>query len=887
MDISSDDPLQTFKSLGSDGDDNPLYPYGPLEAIEALDDWSASSSGDEGSRTPDDVAGDPWSAKHILEPIIQQIQVESWGRFHNKSCKESCNSYKCESGPRVFDAGLIYGQTDGFSEIPDNQPAPALQPDAVLSCLTQLLLGRESRLFQYDEEEKIFKSATKTARVPGYTLEDFRSLTCAFISYGSRVRQAKEFATSLNGLRKATSSFVALASGIGTILSALEAHLSMPSASAQTISRLQALQEPSAILLDLVAEIVEKVEKPKNDEELLSLLFKFIQDVEHSAPQLLPIMNQLLAQASRPWLESLESSLGLRVGDAMNTTILMCNEEGSRKRYLEPAAHAGGTDEPIRNMPTFIDSEFAKALDETEQSLELLRIYESGHPLVRLQSSFQPPPLQWQFSWQDVEKIQAKAQEYEANLLTVLEQYNTSGISKLQTRNNPERVLVPLDKVIDIEPFSTESIYQIDLPLPSPLRPPASSLSTISIQALNSTAPTSQIPNSPATSLLTTLCFQPILAAQSRLLSHSILRLFFHAHHLRTHLRLLYSYPLFANGSFLVHLSHALFEPFFSSAAYQKGHSSLGTTGIQFGARETAWPPASSELRIALMSILTESHSSDKGFRKKDDANDGLPGDLSFTIRSDMSDVELEKCMNKDGLEALDFLKIHYKPPKPLDVVITEAVLEKYSRVSKLLLRGARVCFIVKEMMRHERESRMKRRRRGLMERFKVEVNHFVGTVFSYFGTSIEEWWAAFENRLDGIEESLDCYEVGKQVEGMHRLQGLHEEVLDQILAACLLRKRQESVMGLLEEIWGLVLEFAKEVRDGYASDEEGKGRVEGLYEAFRDKVRLFIIGLRGLQDQESVAGRKDLFDGGKMEDCGNGIGRLLLGLEMNGWYMR
>lgn len=304
-----------------------------------------------------------------------------------------------------------------------------------------------------------------------------------------------------------------------------------------------------------------------------------------------------------------------------------------------------------------------------------------------------------------------------------------------------------------------------------------------------------------------------------------------------------------------------------------------------------AWPPASSELRIALMGILTESYcDSPEGKHRSERGRDKgeLPGDLSFAIRNDMSDAELEICMNKDGLEALDFLKVHYRPPKPLDVVITESVLEKYDRLSRLLLRGARVGFVVKEMMQHRREDmRKKKRFAGVVQRFKIEAFHFVTTVFGYFANSIEELWVAFEKRLDVIENSIDCYDVGRQVEGVHRLRSLHEEVLDRILAACLLRKRQELVMRLLEEILGLVLDFARMARDeGDAEDKEGE--VVKRYKAFRKKVRVFVTVCRGLQDQKSMADRKGLFDGGrKGEERGNGIGRLVLALEMNGWYMR
>ncbi|KAL8720764.1 MAG: hypothetical protein Q9225_002430 [Loekoesia sp. 1 TL-2023] len=897
LDISSDDPLQTFRSIGNDKEGTAPFSYGQFEDLELLDDLSTLSS-DGGSGTTDDILGDLWSAKENLEPITQEIAIRSWERFHDKSFKEPRNVYISEAGPRVFDATLNHVEAEGVIKSFQHQPVPPLQSDALLSGLIQLALGRESRHFRYVEKEKTFKPVVEGIRMSGYTSNSFNSLTTAVISHGSRVRQARGFTTVVHGSKNARASLVAIASGIDTTISTLEAELSTPLASITTALQLQVLLEPSRVLLDQLCETIEKAGKLKTDEELLSMLFDYTQHLECSAPWLQPIMNQLLAHTSRPWLEALEGLLGLRPGDVMSTISVRTNLGylKERKSKLVDQAGAEVDDSPHPRMPNFIGSDFAEALLEAEQSLELLQVHEPEHPLAHPQSSLEPPSLQWQFSWQDIEQIQARAEKYEADVLKALKEYNISGTFSLPQVHKVEQQLIPSGVPSETEAFSTKSISEIDSPLSSHFNPSASSLSTTVTQILNKTHPSSHSLNVPPTSLLPTLSFQPILSAQVRLLSHSTVRLLFHSHSLRTHLRLLHSYPLLANGPFLVRLSHALFDPSLPSAAYQKGRVRSGTAGLQLGARETTWPPASSELRIALMGILTESyHGSPEanGIREKDRGE--LPGELSFAIRNDMSDTELEKCMNKDGLEALDFLKIHYRPPKPLDVVVTEGMLEKYESVSRLLLRGARVGFVVKEMMRYEREGRWRRGKLGLVQRFKVEANHFVMTVFGYFGSSIEEMWMAFERRLDGIEESINCYEVGRQVEGVHRLRALHEEVLGQILAACLLRKRQELVMRLLEEILGLILEFAKIVRDQDeaagepgAADGKGDGGVGKVYEPFRKKVRVFITVCRGLQDQKSVTGRKDIFDGGKRgEERGNGIGRLVLCLEMNGWYMR
>ncbi|KAL8761480.1 MAG: hypothetical protein Q9184_002390 [Pyrenodesmia sp. 2 TL-2023] len=871
LDVLSDDPLQTFKSLEAKEDGAFPLSYGPLEDLEPVDQVSNSSDGEE-QRTHDDPLEDLWSCQEILQPAIRQDEIKSWERFRDRSFKERNVPYISEAGPRVFDAAIDSGILSDVGDASLHQPPPAIRADAVLASLLQLALGRESLLIRYERKDRSFKPVLDDIRVSGYTVECFRSALKVFTRYGNQLRQAKEFVHATNSSKKTTAAFVALASGIETIITALQTQLSGQLASTRTVLQLQALLDPSRLLLNCLREVIEKAGKLRSDEDLLSMLYHCVQDSEFSSSVLRTILEQLLAHVSQPWLESIEGLLGLR---ASNMNMLA-------------KARADDGDAQSPKMPDFIPSGLAETILEAEQSLKLLQAHKPNHLLARPHPSSGPPSLDWQFSWSDIKSMQAQAQIYESDILRALKEYNTFNVP-IPT-NSAEEVLQHPDSGPSVQsnPFG---VCEIDSYYTDVFDPRPSALFTAVLQALdNSQSPIGL--TRPSISLVPALSFQPLLAIQSRLLSHSTIHLLFHTHSLRSHLRLLYSYLLLANGPFLVRLSDALFDPSLPSAAYRKSRSrASGKAELQLGARDMAWPPASSELRIALMGILTESYrNSPKGESADGTRRDHgeLPGDLSFAIRNDMSDIELGKCMNKDGLEALDFLKVQYRPPKPLDVIIMESVLDKYDRLSRLLLRGARVMFVVKETMLHSRESmRGKKKFVGVVQRFKVEASHFVTTAFTHFGDCVKELWAAYEKRLDGIEASIDCYDLGRRVEGVHRLRDLHEEVVDRMLAACLLRKRQELVMRLFEEILGLVLEFARCIRDH--GDVEGKvGDVQGLYDGFRKKIRVFITVCRGLQDQKSVAGTSDVFGGGKRsEGRGDRIGRLVLALEMNGWYMR
>ncbi|KAL8808905.1 MAG: hypothetical protein Q9200_003909 [Gallowayella weberi] len=908
LELPSDDPLQTSKSFGKEPDED-LWPftYGPLEDLEPSEQSSVSADQDDREES-DHLLEGPWSARDIFKPITTHLQLKTWESFHVKSSRPPFNGYLLESGPQLF------GETPSGRIIPDvsvtRENHSGQQSNVVLLNLIQLAFGRDSLLYRYDHKEATFQPVLEGIRTSEDPPECFAAITTTLVSYGSQIRRLKEFSEATQESRRASVSLVALASGINTVVATFEAEMSGPLASVKTASQLEALLDWPGSILETLSFIIDEVENAVDDNDVLSMVFDVAQDLERSAPRLQPIINQLVAYASIPWLESLEAFVGLKADYTRGTQCMKTSDNQLEDCKLRPGIDTDLEDgkPPKRRIPSFISSDMLETILETEESLRLLQTHQPEHLLARPQGlpSLEAPSLQWHFSQLDIERMEAQAQTYENNVLQALKEFIRCGTFNHPRKPAIEEYAEDLWQSLEYQE-DTDLIAQIETPVLNLFRPTISPLRSTVIHFLSNT-PTpdgdssnifmtmdrSQSHISPPTSVLPTLSFAPILTAQSRVLSHSILHLLLHTYCLRFHLRLLHSYPLFANGPFLVHFSHALFDTTLSSAAYQRGRLQADPAGLQLGITEV-WPPSSSELRIALEGILSESYYSSfcqanagtgKGWKETEE----LPGGLSFAIRNNMSDAELERCMNADGLEALDFLKMQYKPPKPLDAVITDEALEKYEKISRLLLRGARVGWVTREMARHQRSTDGIASRSRFMQRFRIEAYHFVTTVFGYFQESIEVFWSAFEDKLDGIEASVNCYDMGKKVEGVYRLRELHEEVLDLILAALFLRKKQESVMKLFEEILELVLRLAKTVKEkrSYSGDKEDEKVIQDLYEQWRKKVWAFITVCRGLQDQNSVSGRTDVFDGAERgEEKGYGIERLVLGLEMNGWYMR
>jgi hypothetical protein len=329
------------------------------------------------------------------------------------------------------------------------------------------------------------------------------------------------------------------------------------------------------------------------------------------------------------------------------------------------------------------------------------------------------------------------------------------------------------------------------------------------------------------------------------------------------------------DGVFVTRLSSALFDPNASTTERQLGVMRSGTgMGLKLGDRES-WPPASSELRLALMGILSDCYQSSPEYRILQTGTYGagsdLPGSLSFAIRN-LSKEEADQILDPNSLHALDFLRLQYSPPAPLNAVISPSSLEKYDSVFKFLLRLIRLVFVVAHLPRPKN--------RASITRFGAHARHFInGCAVYFFDTGVRETWSAFDAYLDERETHLateDSDEVPdsgiKDLGSIDDLRREHEACLDRMLFALLLRRRQAKMMALLEEIFGAVLAFDKLCR----GDGEVDTEVAGLLAAFEEKVGVFLTVCRGL------VGKKGY---GPESEGENGIGRLVAAVDLGGFW--
>ena len=208
-------------------------------------------------------------------------------------------------------------------------------------------------------------------------------------------------------------------------------------------------------------------------------------------------------------------------------------------------------------------------------------------------------------------------------------------------------------------------------------------------------------------------------------------------------------------------------------------------------------------------------------------------------------------------MEALDFLQLQYKPPFPLDAVITSGILDRYDRIFLFLLRLFRMQYISRQLFR-DASSRTSYAQgiNPLAQRFRIEAHHFITAVCGYiFHVSIEGNWHSFQSQLNTIQKSLEARGPASSISEMR---DLHAKVLDRMMYCCLLKRRQQPILTLLYGTFEPILLFAKtsrlnakrEQRVWSRMREEMEDNTRILYAQFVKRAGMFVRVIEQLEDK-------------------------------------
>ncbi|KAI0899965.1 Spc97/Spc98 family protein [Annulohypoxylon nitens] len=849
-----------------------------------------------------DVSEEAWLQSE--EPTKADAEYKTWDSFLAPDISQAAPTFITEAGSMAYDAALKHAENPLSIKSTDSH---VIQTTPYLTALMALGFGRGSVFFSWDDNKASFIPKLDNMRISGYSSEVLQGIQQLCLECGNATRYLSAYVQNTYKTYPGAAR-VAVAKSVDITLLAIQNILGVRAKQIRSLLQLQSLLRPIQSVLAYFRALVVKISKAKTDEQTLSLIFKEAQSLENSNVLLGEVMREVLSRVSAPWSQFAEKWIGVKSEEGIPLT-----KENPGNRFVKveniTIVDDFGFESDERDfflddsrMPEFIPSEVALVMFETGKILRLLRTHHPEHPLCQIEFITQnnPPPLQWQFDWKSIAHLQNDVKDYENCLFTSLQNWYTNPSTASRLTNMTEKMS---DGRYTLEFFGQEeaqlegrllaSIAALDRPLTSTFE--EDNLSKVLKSKFFVEEPIVEgaaTSFSPHWSLIPFHSFGPLIAAQARIINREYMKLLFSTHHLRDHLSLQKQFHLLGNGVFCSRVSHALFDPNLDTAERKSGVALTGgVMGLRLTGRDN-WPPASSELRLALMGVLTESYqsSSPQTISTTEKKHD-IPGDISFAVR-DLSNEEIDKCLDPGSLEALDFLRLSYKSPAPLSPIFPPFILLKYDKIFRLLLRVLRMLYVTEQLF----QSTLSRTSNwhdidNTSLRFRFEAQHFVTSITAYFfDTGIEMAWKRFMTWLDGVEDDLAKWEPGQgvQVLSPDEVREEHERTLDHIMNTLLLRKRQQPVMKLLEDIFSVILKFSKlahiEAFGGRGSEVQDSSPKK-LYDSFKKKVDVFMTVCHALVEKGKSA-RNDVMTGDKKEDIKeNTIDRLLLKLEMSGYY--
>ena len=787
-----------------------------------------------------------------------------------------------------------------------------MEAKAYLTSLLAMAVGRESTFFARNEHEPYFKPTLPMMRISGYSRHSLQGLEGECLQSGSIFLELQSFVRTEYS-RHTSKSGVALASAVERALQILQQHVFVDGASPGSLLQLQSIVKRMLAILRPCRKLTEQLTYEHTDEDVLAVVFNETMSVDHFDHNSQQMLQEILQRVSRPWMEFIEEWLGIRPEEGRG---LAKKDPGTSKAFVKVEAeyYANESGQEVEDvdfrldadkLPHFMPQDVAEAIFDTGRNLRLIRSSHPDNPLAQsdLIASNHPPAIEWAYTWKAIDDLERQAKRYHDGMADAIRMSQAGLKAPIKSKNfsystNPDVHLCFGVDEVQIENNIATSIKQLDKPMENAQE--SERLSSILLRQLcgSSHPRIDQAGESPLGSLLPILSFSGITSAQTKLVNRECLRLLFKSHNLRENLYVQREFHLLGNGLFCSSLSQALFNSDLESTERQTGVARQGgVMGLRLGGRDM-WPPASSELRLALMGVLAEAYSPRTGSNIGKQTNSNVPGDLSFSVR-DLSSEEIDRCMNPDSLEALDFLRLSYTTPEALVPIITPVILTQYDRIFRLLLRVLRMIYVVNQLFRdlHDRHSQWQDPNNASY-RFVIEGHHFVSSIAAYFlDTGVGVPWRTFERRLDKIEADLDNPGEDRSPERLQspgQLLGLHRSVIDQIVLSLFLRKRQKPVLGILENIFNLILRFAKYSRlRALGEDVERVGEDEhtALYRDFRKEVHLFITVCRGLTEKSRQVSRKGAEEDSLGMEDGLGeesaVAQLLMRLDMFDYYSK
>ncbi|KAK5138501.1 hypothetical protein LTR08_000087 [Meristemomyces frigidus] len=772
--------------------------------------------------------------------------TRTWEAFDRKTVLNADRTaYFSEAGPSALDAALATKGAEANTSV--------LPQDATLRALCNLALGRPSVFFQWDDTKRSFTQTLEDVPTAGLSIQCSQSFAAHIMDYGATYRNLQAFAESRDA---ACATVTAFKRSISRVLEATEFHITYKLPLVRTLLQLQSVLQKPQQLLRTLWSLTDDVKDAVGDEVAISMLADRVHAISDVGSGFTGLLRAMLAATCKPWLDGLAQDLGLA-----NTRLslwrgpLSATTVTSAEQVNLSLTEVVMVDDP---SVTFLSTEDRSLIHQTRASLAILRQHLPNSDLCL------PKPLR-------------RASERSQDRLDLVAD---SGHQDVYQMNDDDAVTRPHtgeDQHTGQDAWtygSGQTLEAMDARMSH--SPDGSAVATdnslhaTTVAALLQTEPRPTTPHShlqiePWHTPFHTL--RPLAEAQLTRLNSTLLQHLFTTCQLRKHLDLQHAFHLFGSGAFVSRLSTALFSSETQSAERKRDNiPTAETMGLRLGHRQgQTWPPASSELRLTLAGVLNEAYHSSTAAPGTAMAGKqlDLPGGLSFAIR-ELPDADIDRVMDASSLWALDFLRLQYSAPPPLDAVLTPLALENYDDIFRFLLRLLRVSQATTRL-RRDQLARSSGETAEVIRRFVLEAHHFVSSVISYsLDIGISAPWRELNQTLDHIEkasagENPSGPESSEANVGIAGLRDLHSRCLDSVRTRLFLKRRQEMTRQALETVLIAILAVAAALQSLPGQDHDVVG---ACVSDFHKAVSSLLEGLQSTVDKPSrVVGSGDAAD--------------------------
>jgi hypothetical protein len=780
------------------------------------------------SQSEDD---DVWSFEAEPPALPVGPLLHTWEAFQLGEQAPPNLTYLSEAGDNALDA--VFQQCENSAGI--------IQHDITLRACCSLVLGRSSMLSQWDSAKGSFTRVLERASLSGLSLSGSHSLIQHFINTGTIFRKLYTFATQSDV--KDCTAMVAFRRSVGDLLDHVERHICGQLHRIRSLLQLQQVTDRSYHILEHIGTLLQGVRHVRTDEVLISMLSDDVTALAEGSSVLVGAMREILVLVSMPWLQSLAEDMGLASSLRTNTLLAAPDDTVSTSQPPPPEA-------------VFLTAEDRRNVASIRRSISLLRQHVPDHPLVKPDGSFLEQDISQMMARYDPDALVEQANEYKDKMSEALSCYRQgSEMHEMSTLGDAKKVHASVSD--DHGPFDLTAVEDIaDLEAETPRK---TSMDThvyvrlrSNLDVILAATCADAISNLAQTSSDLLALLRPFIDVQAALVNGAVMSYVLNTYHLRDHLELHRSYHLFGNGDFVTRLATALFSGEVQTAERKRGNIPTSETmGLRLDSRESQrWPPASSELRLTLLNVLSDSYAPQSNQEDKVQ----LPGGLSFAIR-ELTDAEIDRVMDPTSIYALDFLRLQYTPPSPLADVFTATIVQHYDAVFRTLLVHVRVLHATSQLSmfctKHTKQSPSYAENDTIIRRFAWKARQLSTTIFSHFtDTVITNAWAAFSQYLDSLQHHV---QTGQSAD-LHSITRLHETCLDDIRSKMFLRQKHAKLRLVLEELAAIVIKTTlTTVHDtaGESSVEEQERRFDALSGELRALLEV-------LANKPSREGRSD-----------------------------